>query len=222
MNRLSAAVRTFAVVGGFAAATAALLAGVEVHARDYGQQGATFPVVEPDLLAVLEGKLMAAKQSGRIDAMQKELARRTEARVRRPAPVAGIANSARQRSWLYDPTIIVEQDIRDARGIVIIPAGRKVNPLDTVPLRQSLVFVAGDDKTQMAWALRSTTATNAKIILTSGSPFELMKPSNRRLFFDQGGQLTAKFGIRAVPAVVQQEGRVLRVTELPTPKGVRA
>lgn len=183
-------------------------------ARDYGQQGTVSPVLEPDLLAVIEARLHAAQASGKIAAMNRELAARTTERVKRPAPVLGITTAKVPRSWDYDPTITVAADIRDHQGDLIIPAGRRINPLDTVPLRQSLVFLDGDDPAQMAWALKATTQLNAKLILTSGSPFEAMKAGQRRFFFDQGGKLTAKFGIVHVPAVVEQAGRVLKVSEL--------
>jgi conjugal transfer pilus assembly protein TraW len=186
-------------------------------AKDYGRQGEVFPVIEPDMLTMIEAKLRGAQASGKMAAMNKELARRTEARVRRPTPVAGIVTAAKARSWTYDPTITISEDIRDNKGALIIPAGRRINPLDTVGLRQSLVFLNGDDPAQVAWALKSTTQLNAKLILTSGSPFVRMKAAQRRFYFDQGGQLTGKFGIKAVPAVVEQDGRVLKVTEVVVP-----
>ena len=192
-----------------------------LSARDYGQLGATTPVIEPDLLAAIEARLLAAKASGKIDAMNRQLAARTEAKVKRPPPVAGITPTTAQRSWIYDPTITVGADIRDHKGNLIIPAGRKVNPLDTVGLRQSLVFIDSDDTAQLRWAIKSTTALNAKLILTKGSPFAVMKAEQRRVYFDQDGKLTAKFGIRHTPAVVEQAGRVLKVTELVPPREPR-
>ena len=42
-----------------------------------------------------------------------------------------------------------------------------------------------------------------------------MKARQRRFYFDQGGKLVAHFGIKAVPAVVEQRGRMLIVTEQP-------
>lgn len=193
----------------------ALPAALPVSARDYGQLGTVFPVMEPDLLAVIEQRLKAAEASGKIAAMQKTLVARTKARVMRPKPVAGLARAVKARSWSYDPTITVESDIRDQKGRVIAVKGQKINPLDHVPLRQSLVFLDGDDPAQVAWALRATTQLNAKLILTNGSPFERMKAAQRRFFFDQGGKLTGKFGIRAVPAVVEADGPVLKVSEVP-------
>ena len=183
-------------------------------ARDYGQQGALFQVIEADLLSVIQKRLTAMQASGEIDRANRQLAERTAAQVRRPVPVPGIGHAAKERRWTFDPTIIVNADLRDARGRVVVAVGTRVNPLDTVPLRQRLVFVDGDDEGQVAWAMGATTALNAKLILVSGSPFALMKAQQRRFYFDQKGTLTRHFGIRAVPAVVEQQGRTLAVREL--------
>jgi len=204
-----------------ASALLCLAAAAPAAARDYGQLGTVYPVMEPDLLTQIEQRLKAAEASGKIAAMQKELVRRTKARVMRPKPVAGLTRAVKARSWVYDPTITVEQDIRDDKGRVIAAKGQKINPLDHVPLRQSLVFLDGDDLAQVAWALRATTPLNAKLILTNGSPFERMKAARRRFFFDQDGKLIARFGIRAVPAVVEADGRVLKVSEVPVAQARR-
>lgn len=209
--------RAFTLLVTVTALAAATAISSPAAARDYGRQGEVFPIIEPDMLTMIEAKLRGAQASGKMAAMNKELARRTEARVRRPTPVAGIATATKGRTWDYDPTITIGEDIRDNKGTLIIPAGRRVNPLDTVGLRQSLVFLNGDDPAQVAWALKSTTQLNAKLILTSGSPFDRMKAAQRRFYFDQGGQLTGKFGIHAVPAVVEQDGRILKVTEVALP-----
>lgn len=191
-----------------------LAAAGPVRARDYGQQGALFPVVEADLLSVIHKRLTAMQASGEIDRANRQLAERTAAQVRRPAPVPVIGRAAEERRWTFDPTITVNADLRDARGRIVVAAGTRVNPLDTVPLRQRLVFLDGDDERQVAWAISATTALNAKLILVSGSPFALMKAEQRRFYFDQKGTLIRHFGIRAVPAVVEQQGRTLAVREL--------
>lgn len=182
-------------------------------ARDYGQQGAVWPVVEPDLLAQIHARLAHLEKTGETARLNEELKRRTIARVNRPEPVAGVGSAAATRSWRFDPTITVDRDIADEKGRVIIAAGTRVNPLDTVPLRAPLVFLDGDDPAQLAWAARRFGATRAKLILVRGAPLELMKERQRRFYFDQGGSLVKHFGIRAVPATVEQQGRVLLVTE---------
>ncbi len=192
---------------------ACLGAATPALARDYGQQGAVWPVVEPDLLAQIHARLTRLEKTGETARLNEELRRRTVARVNRPEPVAGLGAAAATRSWRFDPTITVDRDIADEKGRVIIAAGTRVNPLDTVPLRAPLVFLDGDDPVQLAWAARRFGKSQAKLILVRGAPLELMKARQRRFYFDQGGSLVKHFGIRAVPATVEQQGRVLLVTE---------
>ncbi|WP_419722867.1 type-F conjugative transfer system protein TraW [Sphingobium aromaticivastans] len=184
------------------------------EAKDYGHAGQTFPVIEPDLLATIETRLSQAEASGELARMNAAFARRVDAKVRRPDPVAGITPAQEARSWHFDPTVRVEQDIRDPQGRLIAAAGQKINPLDFVTIAQDLVFVDGDDAQQMAWATTRYSDVKAKIILVSGSPIEAMTNRKRRFYFDQEGRLTGKFGIRHTPAVVSPAGKVLAVSEL--------
>src|SRR3546814_17708593 len=94
----------------------------------------------------IEQKLRTLEASGGIERMNAELTRRTEAGVRRPRPVAGIALAVRARSWIFDPAMVVEKDIFDNKGNAIARAGQRVNPMDFVTIRQKLVFIDGDDK----------------------------------------------------------------------------
>ena len=204
MTRTIALLASF-VVAGFAPPAAA---------KDYGQVGTVFPVIEPDLLRVIEAKLKSMQATGQIDAMNQRLADRTRAKVNRPDPVAGIERATKPRTWLYDPSIVIDHDIRDQKGQQIAAKGKRVNPLDYVVIKTPLVFIDGDDESQVAWAMKRYD-DKAKLILVKGAPLELMTKRQRRFYFDQSGTLTTKFGITAVPAVVEQSGRVMRVTETP-------
>lgn len=184
-----------------------------IGAMDHGVMGQTFPIIEPDLLATIEAKLRHAEATGGIDRANAMFAKRAEAKIRRPTPVAGITPAEVERSWEFDPSITMERDITDQKGNLIAGAGQRVNPLDFVAIRQDLVFVDGDDAAQMAWALGRYDDLKAKIIFVSGSPIEAMTARQRRFYFDQEGKLTARFGIEHTPAVVTQSGRVMRVTE---------
>lgn len=192
---------------------ASLAISSPVAARDYGQQGAVWAIAEPDLLTQIHARLTQLEKTGETAKLNEELKRRTIAKVNRPEPVAGLAAASAARSWRFDPTITVERDIADNKGRAIVAAGTRVNPLDTVPLRAPLVFLDGDEPGQIAWALRRYGASRAKLILVKGAPLELMKSRQRRFYFDQGGTLVKRFGIRAVPASVEQHGRVLVITE---------
>ncbi|KWV92512.1 type-F conjugative transfer system protein TraW [Erythrobacter sp. AP23] len=186
-----------------------------VQARDYGQRGAVFPVIERDLLEQIHSRLAQMEKSGETARLNQELKRRTIVRVNRPDPVAGLIRAHESRSWQFDPTITLAADIRGAKGELIHAAGTRVNPLDSVKLRSDLLFFDGDDPAQIRWALRQD--ANAKLILVKGAPLELMNARQRRFYFDQGGKLTEKFGIKAVPARVRQNGRQLEISEIALP-----
>ena len=198
-----------------AALLAVLLCPAPVLARDYGQRGTVFPVIERDLLEQIHSRLTQMERSGETARLNEDLKRRTIARVNRPDPVAGIVRASEARRWQFDPTITLAADIRGAKGELIHAAGTRVNPLDSVQLRAELLFLDGDDPDQLAWALKQT--VNAKLILVKGAPLELMKARQRRFYFDQGGKLTERFGIRSVPARVRQQGRLLEISEIALP-----
>ena len=198
-----------------AALLAVLLCPAPVLARDYGQRGTVFPVIERDLLEQIHSRLTQMERSGETARLNEDLKRRTIARVNRPDPVAGIVRASEARRWQFDPTITLAADIRGAKGELIHAAGTRVNPLDSVGLRADLLFLDGDDPDQLAWALKQ--AANAKLILVKGAPLELMKARQRRFYFDQGGKLTERFGIRSVPARVRQQGRLLEISEIALP-----
>ena len=182
-------------------------------ARDYGQLGAVFPIIEPDVLSVIEARLRNLQADGRIDDINRAFAKRAEARVRRPDPVEGLSGASKPRSWLYDPSITLDHDVRDSKGNIVAHRGANVNPLDYIVIKTPLVFINGDEEGEVAWALKQPAA--AKIILVRGAPLELMGAHQRRFYFDQRGTLTRKFGIEHTPATVVQAGRAMRVAEVP-------
>lgn len=194
-----------------------VVASAPVAAKDHGQHGAVFPLSEQDFLKVLEHRLRALEKTGALAAANRKMAEKVKAQVLEPAPVEGIAPAQQARSWLFDPSIELGEDVRDEAGRVLAPRGSRVNPLDHVDLRQRLVFLNGQDEAQVRWALASTRPEAVKLILVQGSAFRLMERHKRRFYFDQSGVLTRRFGIAAVPAVVEQEGRVLRIREVPVP-----
>lgn len=186
-----------------------------VQAADEGQAGQTFPIIETDLLSSIAARLKDLEATGQIDALQQRLVRSAEESVRRPPAVAGIAATTIPREWLFDPSIVTQDPLMDAKGQVIAPAGTRINPLDFVQLREDLVFIDGNDAAQLSWATQRWSPQRAKIIFVAGSPFEAMKPFARRFYFDQGGKLVSRFGIAHVPAVVSASGKTLRIAEVP-------
>ena len=193
-------------------------AGPPAAAKDLGAYGATFTIVEQDLLAVLLAKLKAAEASGKMADLNRAFVARARARLNRPPPVADITPTVEPRTWLFDPSITVPQDFADQGGRLFAQRGDVINPLDRLPgFNRVLIFVDGDDDAQVAFALRRARRDpreRAYIVLTSGAPIALMRKARVEVFFDQDGSLSRHFGLAHVPAVVERAGRALRVSEL--------
>ena len=68
----------------------------------------------------------------------------------------------------------------------------------------------GEDKEQVQWAKTQL----GKITLTNGAPLELGKELNRPVYFDQAGILCNRFNIEAVPAIIEQDGLLLKISEV--------
>ncbi len=189
------------------------LAAQPVPARDLGVRGTVWPVAEPDLLMEIEARLGAMEASGELARMRSEAADRARERIEAPARVEGVSPARVRRTRLFDPSITVERDIRTHDGALIAARGARINPLDALPLTRDLLFIDGARPVEVAWALRRKRP--ARIVLVAGRPLDLMRTHGRRFFFDQGGQLSKRLGLRATPTVVAAEGSMLRITEVP-------
>ncbi len=191
---------------------AAALPGA-VSAKDLGVRGATWPVAEPDLLAQIEVRLIEMERSGALVRLEDEARASARRMLEEPNPVPGIAPAREERSRLFDPAITVARDIRTPDGVLIAAAGTRVNPLERIVLARDLLFVDGRREAEIAWALSHDRP--AKIVLLAGRPLDLMRRHRRAFYFDQGGRLAARFGLRLTPVLVAQDGAQLRTTEFP-------
>lgn len=187
-----------------------------VRADDLGIVGPTYEIAERDLLEVMEARLKRMEQTGELVRKQNEHRDRVVSAVERPKPVPGVQSTVTQRRFFLDPTWVLDRDIRDAAGALLFTHGQRINPLDYLSLRERLIFFDGRDRRQVAFAQQSLQHSEggAKPILVAGEPLRLMRSWKRPVFYDQGGTLVRRLGIRQVPAVVSQNGRMLRVDEV--------
>ena len=187
-------------------------------AKDYGTLGTTWAIAEPDLLQVIRARLMAAEQNGTLANMNAKFVAAAEASAQRPHAVAGITPATADRHWLFDPSVTLAEDIRDARGGLIAAKGQRFNPLHVVGLAHAFAFIDGDDSNEVAWAIKQGPPDKLWIVLTKGSPIDRMKALQRRFYFDQQGVLTTRFGIEHTPALLEQKGDALEIREVALPR----
>lgn len=182
-------------------------------ADDLGRIGNSFPIAEHDLIEVFKAKAQAKVDDGswnKIMEGQRDKMKAYAARpIGKPLPRA-LVYSVRY----FDPSIEIDRDISDADGNVLYVKGTRVNPLDYHDYHRTLCFFDGDDKAQVEWAKQYCFAPlNAHAILTNGPVLDLSREFGVRLFFDQYGRLVNHFGIKAVPSVVRQSGKLFAVEE---------
>jgi len=181
--------------------------------EDLGQLGKVYPVIERDMTEIIKEKIAEKKQSGEIDRLHKRLEKRGLERVKRPIGVKK-SRAISYRSFLIDPTYTVQSDIKDAKGAVLYPRGYSFNPLDIKPLTKTLCFIDGDDDEQIEWLMQYCgDGQEFKNILVNGDYQHAVNETGLRLYFDQGGYLSTKFRVDALPAVVRQSGKYLYVEE---------
>lgn len=175
------------------------------HARDFEVYGKIAPIEEVDPLQIIHQKLKAMEERGELERHNLELQKKTRASIERPKPVEGITKVPETRVFYYDPTYLVQEDIKDHQGQIIHAKGTRINPLEMVSLSQELLFFDGDDADQVAFTKEKLKDASLKLILTNGAPLALSEELKTPVYFDQTGLLTKKLGIHHVPALVAQE-----------------
>ena len=185
-------------------------------AKDFGVHGETFEIEEKDMLELIHDRLNKLEKNGDLEKHYKSLRDNASRYVERPEAVKNLNNARLRRTWDFDPSYRLPKDILDHKGFVIHKAGTTVNPLDSVPLDYNLLFIDGDNEEHLKLAITThKSATKPlKIILIKGSPMELMKSNKMRFYFDQKGTLTGRLGIKHVPAFVEQNEKVLKISEI--------
>lgn len=200
------------LLASFATVTAAALA----RGEDLGIIGPTYAIEEPHLLTAIERELRQKEQSGELARLEAEAKQRIVDSIEHPKPLLGITRTETARSFYFDPSIVVRENVTDAKGNILLPAGTRENPLTVVSLSKHLLFFDGTDDRQVERARELITHYQGKVkpILVAGSYLALMARWQLPVYFDQQGALVRKLGITHVPALVSQKGMWLRIDEL--------
>jgi conjugal transfer pilus assembly protein TraW len=193
-----------------------ILASDNAYCKDLGVYGQTYPVQENDLLDFILKRVKTMQSNGEWSQLQKQFNQNVAHHADRPHPVEFVERATKDTSWNYDPTITVPYDLTNENGRVFAKAGQKINPLHIIKLHSSLVFINSDDEKQVTWIQNYLLIRKQKIkfILVKGSISEIEKKFKTHIYFDQEGKLTNRFHIQHVPAIVQQDGDTLKISEV--------
>jgi len=186
------------------------------HAKDLGTWGNVFEPVEPDMLVFIHQRLKSMEDSGEMARLKAEAIDRVKQHAVRPHPVPGLSPAVKYRTFSFDPTFTVTQTLTDMKGHILARKGDQVNPFDSVPFSETLYFIDGDNRDEVAWVKKDSAQTpNVKVILVNGNIKETSDALDERVYFDQAGVLTTKFGFEHTPVRISRDQRVLKIEEIP-------
>ena len=197
-----------------------------VLAKDFGTKGHIYRITEQPFLQMIDEKLRKVdieKEREKMTAVVKD-------RVENPRAVEGLLPALNNRVFYFDPTYTLEEDAVLPCGKILHKAGTKVNPLEHTDLNRRLFFIDSRDGAQIKWLRKQlenplnneqntdTALIEDRVILVGGSVLglekEVGKEHKEKIYFDQNGELTSRFGIKAVPATAVQEGLRLKIEEV--------
>lgn len=195
-----------------------ILLGVCLHlsitsAKNVGQYGQVFPVIEEDLRLVIMKRLNAMQQSGELTRHQHIIEQRVAEHIIRPKPLM-LATTKTPTVFHIDPTVLVSHDVWTADGVLVARKGTPINPFNHIKFSKTLFFFNADDTHQVAWVQKHYRDYEyVKFILTSGDIRETSELFGR-VYFDLDGLITSQLHIRHVPSVVNQDGLFWKVREI--------
>lgn len=218
-----------AIVTAFILASSADIA----KAVDFGTRGRIYTIEEQAFLQMIDERLKGVDQ----DKIRQEMQERAKQRAKEPLAVEGVEPAEEGRVFYFDPSYVLEKDIYLPNKDLFYKAGTRVNPIEEMQklgmsLDRRMIFIDAREDEQIQWLKeqldqyksesdknsQAQAAIENRVILVGGRPFELQEELQRDyqdmvVYFDQGGMLTRKMEIKASPAIVTQEGLMLRIKE---------
>ena len=173
--------------------------------------GPTSAVIETDLAEALRQRAVS---------VDVERLRSAQARYQ-PANLQALPRATKDVTTMVDLTHTLEQDVQDANGQVLYPAGFTFNPLRYVSLSGALVVIDGSDPEQVAWFQGSPYVKNHRaLLLLSGGLAAPLRDELARPVAYLTEDIALRLQVRAVPSVVieQENQLVIREVSLGRPR----
>ncbi len=187
-----------------------LLMAHGVMAKNLGVRGSLYQITEPDMLTGIQTKLEVMQKSGELARENQAVLNQTVQHILRPRPVSGVSDLPKGETpqiRTFNPSIILRKTIKDTHGDVIAVKGTRVNPLDYMDFDELLVFINGDNSSQVKWMselINKAKSQNQKIkiILVNGNIKTTSSTLKTQVYFDQYGKLCQHFKIMHTPTLV--------------------
>ena len=201
------------------------------YSKNLGQYGHVFAIIEQNMLDFIQERLLHLQKTGQLQALEDKAKADVKASVLRPKPV-GLTTTSQPKVFYYTPTFTLQRDVYDANGKLLYPKGTTANPMDNKTYPQQIrqyhiqlpkwqghfIFLNGDDTQQLNWAFKMMDKLDKahaqyKFVLINGNIKDSSELLQSRVYFDQYGNLSSRFGIKHVPSIVTQSGVRFKIQE---------
>lgn len=184
--------------------------------KDYGKQGITWEIIEPDLIEEMKSRIAKVDWEG--------MKNRAVDRFWSKQKVYQIKQAKTGRTQVFDPTMVVARDVVNSDGKVMLEAGTAVNPLHSMPLTKKYVIFDARLKSNVEFATRIRDE-NMKVgrgvsfiisNLETEKGWEGFSALNAKLgnpVFLMNDKFLARFKITALPSVIEARGDKIVITE---------
>ncbi|WP_291334154.1 TrbC family F-type conjugative pilus assembly protein [Desulfovibrio sp.] len=185
---------------------------LEREPGDYGKQGPTQDISEPDLLD------MIATRINQIDWGAKQ--RRGIERFWSNAAILELPPIKTAQTRTVNMAVQAVADIKDANGNIIVRKGTVMDPMRMVPFNTRLLVFDPNDPKQVAWAQSHVSAEKTTMFLVVNYKREGAWDGWRALIdkfhapiYLLTSNVRDRFGLAGVPSLVESRGGVMTVQE---------
>jgi type-F conjugative transfer system protein TraW len=207
-----------------------LILATTLTAKDLGVYAQTYPIAEMDIIKLIYLKLNQKKENGELKKLEEDFKSNVKKQVLNPVGI-NLLTTNTPHIYSYTPSTTIQKDIYTPDGVLLYPKGFKVNPLDIdsypksirkdiIPIvyTTQLIFINAQDNRQVNWLNKKLKQLDKKgltykIILLDGNIKEAFSYFNKRIYFDQGGKIVNRMGIKHVPTIAYQKNNHFNLQE---------
>lgn len=119
----------------------------------------------------------------------------------------------KEKTWKVDTTFQLKTDITDPEGKVIARAGTYDLFDYILPVDKTYVFIDGRKERELNFARELKKTRDITLILTAGNVLKVKKKGFLEVY-QASPELLSRWGIKAVPAVVEVKGKEIIAREV--------
>ncbi|OGH01695.1 MAG: hypothetical protein A2600_09870 [Candidatus Lambdaproteobacteria bacterium RIFOXYD1_FULL_56_27] len=172
--------------------------------------GKTYPIIEQDMIERIHEEV--EKGTWKKDLEPKKLRKKLE--ELKPLDWARLPRATEDRTFTPDLTWELDFEITDAQGKVLYPKGFKFDPSRHLRLQNRYLAFDPSDPAQLEWFEASQYKRDGglRLMVAGGSMLKLTEAWNRPVYY-LPQPVVKRFGIKALPALVEQKGDHVEVKE---------